>query len=325
MGFDPQLGLGEETTPGSAVTVTRFYDFGQESLKQDIERIEYAGLRPSRLSLGSSNWVAGRQGVSGDIELAVMTKSAGLLFKHCLGSVATSTPTGGTSTRDHLCTEGTLDGKGLTVQVGRPMVGSTAQPFTYAGCKVAKWALKHDTQSQLMLTLSLDGVSETTATGLASASYPTAIVPYAYTTGVITVAGSSFDVMDWSLEVDNALKTDRYYIRSTTPGQKKEQLGVGLREYTGSLTADFTNTTAYNRFVNGTTATFTAVYTATTAIEGALFPQLTISADVMRFDGETPNVEGYEMVDQALPFKLLNSGSAGSPLSVTVRSSDTTP
>lgn len=325
MAFDPQLGLGEETTPGTAVTVTRFYDFGQESLKQDIERIEYVGLRPGVFAVGSQNWVPGRQGVTGDIEIPVMTKGAGLLFKHCMGSVATTTPTGGTSTRDHTCTPGTLDGKGLTVQVGRPMVASTAQPFTYAGCKVSKWAIKHDTQSQLMLTLTLDGVSETTGTGLASASYPAGIVPYAYTTGVITIAGSSFDVMDWSLEADNALKTDRYYIRATTPGQKKEQLGVGLREYTGTINADFTDTSAYARFTSGTTATFTATYTATTAIEGALFPQIVFTADVMRFDGETPNVGGYEMVGQSLPFKLLNSGSAGSPLTVRVRSSDTTP
>jgi hypothetical protein len=324
MAFDPQLMIAEETTPGTAVTVTRGYDFGQESLKQDIERIEYAGLRPGRLSLGSTNWVPGRIGISGDIELPVMSKSMGLWFKHCLGTIATTTPTGGTITRDHKATEGTVDGKGLTVQVGRPMVGSTAQPFTYAGCKVAKWGLKHDTQSQLMLTVSLDGVSETTATGLASASYAAGALPYAYTSGVITVGGSSFDVMDWSLDVDNALKTDRYYIR-TGGANKKEQLGVGLRAYSGTMTADFTDTTAYARFVSGTSATFTAIYTQPVAIEGALFPQITVSADFMRFDGETPNVSGYEMVDQPLPFKLLNTGAAGSPLTVVVRSSDTTP
>lgn len=324
MAFDPQLGFGEETTPGTAVTVSRFFDFGQESLKQDIERIEYDGLRPGRLSLGSNSSIAGRQGVTGDIEMAVQTKGFGVLFKHCLGSVATTTPTGGTSTRDHTCTEGTLDGKGLTVQVGRPVVGGAAQPFTYAGCKVAKWAVKHDTQSQLLLTLSLDGVSETTATGLASASYPSAIVPYAFTSGVISVAGSSFDVMDWNLEVDNGLKTDRYYIRSGG-ATKKEQLGVGLREYTGNMTADFTDTTAYARFTSHTLATFTAVYTATTAIEGSLFPQVVFTADAMRFDGETPTIGGREMLTQSLPFKLLNSGTAGSPLSVRYRSADTTP
>jgi hypothetical protein len=324
--FNPQLGIVEETTFGTPPTVTRFYDYGSASLKQDIERIEYMGLRPNRKSLGLGNWVPGRIGVTGDIELPVMNNSMALWFKHCLGSVATTTPTGGTTTRDHKCTQGTLDGKSLTIQEGIPPISGAAQAFTWSGCKIAKWGLKHDTQSQLMLTLSIDGSVESTAVGLATASYAAGLTPYAYTKGVITVAGSSFDVKDWSLDADNGLATDRYFIRSTTPGSKKEQLEAGgIREYTGSLTAEFTDTTAYNRFVNGTAAALTAVYTGAT-IEGALNYQITVSLGSVRFDGETPAVGGFDIVEQPLPFKVLDDPAVlDGPVVVVVRCTDTAP
>lgn len=325
-GLNSQLGIAAETTVGTGVTVTRFLDFGQEGLKQDIERIEYQALRPTRRVLGSTSWVSGKTGITGDIELPVMTKSMGLVFKHMLGAVATTTPGGGTLTRDHKCTVGALDGLSWTVQVGRTDVGGTTRAFTYSGAKVAQWELKHDVSSMLMLTLTMDAIAETTATGLASASYATNMLPFAYTSGVITVAGSSFDVFDWDLKGDNKLATDRYFIRSSTPGSKKEQLeGAGMREYGGALTADFTDLTAYNRFVNGTLATFTATYTSTTAIESTFFPTITVSLPDIRFDGETPTVTGPELLKQSLPFKVVDSSQSDGPVVITARNSDSTP
>lgn len=325
MAFNPQLGIADEVTFATAATVTRFYEFGNESLKNEIEQIEYMGLRPNRKSLGVSNTVQGKVGTSGSIEMPFMNNGMAIWLKHALGSVVTSTPTGGTTTRDHKCTEGTIDGKSFTCQVGRPVTGGgAAQAFTYAGCKVTGWGLKHDTSSMLMLTVNVDGSSESTAVGLASASYPSVLSPYAYTKGVITVAGSSFDVKDWSLDVNNNLATDRYFLRSTTPGSKKEQLeGGGIREYTGSLMAEFTDTTAYARFISGTPAAVTAIYTGA-LIEGALNYQVTVSLGSVRFDGETPSVGGFEIVDQPLPFKVLNDPAVlDGPVVVTVRSTDT--
>lgn len=325
-GLNSQFGLVAETTVGVGATPSRFYDFGQEGVEQTIEQIEYQALRPTRRMLADSSTVPGKTSASGDVDLPVMTKGFGLIFKHCLGAVATSTPGGGTLTRDHKCTFGALDGLSWTVQVGRTDVGGTTRAFTYSGVKVASWELTHDISSMLMLKLSLDGMAETTATALASASYPTAIVPYAFTRGVVSVAGSGFDVMDWNLKCDNKLATDRFFIRSTTPGSKKEQLeGAGMREATGNLTADFTDLTAYNRFVNGTLATLTMVYTATTAIEATFFPTLTITVDKVRFDGKTPVVTGPELLKQSLPFKVLDASAADGPIAITVRSSDTLP
>lgn len=325
-GLNSQLGLVAETTPGVATTVSRFYDFGQEGVKQTIDQIKYQALRPTRRYLGNANMVQGKIGVTGDLELPVMTKGFGLVFKHCLGTVATSTPGGATLTRDHKCTVGPLDGLAWTVQVGRTDVGGTTRAFTYSGCKVASWELKHDLNSMLMCTLTLDAMSEVTNVGLASASYPTAIVPFAFTRGVISVAGTEVPIIDWDLKTDNNLATDRYFIRSTTPATKKEQLeGAGIRTSTGNLTAEFTDLTLYNLFVSGTQSSITLVYTGTTAIESTFFPTITITIDKVVFTGETPTVDGPDLLKQSLPFEVVDATAADGPVAITVRTSDTLP
>lgn len=325
-GLNSQLGVAEEATVGTAVTPNRFFEFGSESLKQSIERVEYMGLRPTRRVLGANNRVAGRIGVDGDIDMAVMNKGMALLFKHALGDVVTTQPdaVGSPTVFSHKCRIGALDGKGLTVQVGRTSSAGVTHPFTYAGCKVTEWELSSDTQSQLMLRLALDGMSETTATALAAASYPAGIVPFPYTQGVVNVAGSAFDVTEFSLSGNNGLATDRYFIRAGGQSKKQQLEGAGTREYTGSLSADFTDLTAYNRFVNGTRAAITMTYTGA-IINAALAFSVTVNLPSVEFDGETPNVGGPELLTQSLPYKVLDNGDADGPVVVTIQTTDSTP
>lgn len=323
-GLSAQLGLKAETTVGTAVTPDRFFEFNSESLQQEIERIESGGLRPSRRVV--SKRFAGRKGVGGDIELEITNKGQALLWKHILGSVATTTPASGTNSRDHLATVGALDGLGLTIQVGRTGTDGTTRAFTYAGCKVAAWELSGEADGIPVLSLTIDGMSETTATALATAAYPTGLEPLVFTQGTLSVGGSELLVKQFSLAGDNHLYTDRYYLTATNPGRKHEQIeGVGMREYTGSLTADFKDLTAYNLFVNKTQSSLAITYTSTTAIEGSLYYSLTVTVPAIEFDGETPTVGGAEIIEQSLPFKVIDTGNANGPVQVTVRSDDSTP
>lgn len=316
-GLSAQLGIAEEVTPGTIVTPDRFFEFTSESLALDIERIESEGLRPNRRNLGTSDWAAGRQGVSGDIELEVQPNGLGVLLKHMLGSVATTTPGGATNARLHTATIGALDGDSLTIQVGRTGVDGTTRAFTYAGCKINEWELSAEVDWFLSLTLGIDGMSESTATGLATASYPAVNVPLVWTQGAITVGGSAFDVTSFSLSGSNNLAVDRYFISATTPGTKRQQLEHELREYTGTLEAEFTDLTAYNRFVNGTHAAVTATFTGA-LIEGALNYSVTVTLPSVRFDGETPTVGGEGIIGVSLPFRVL-----GEDMSIAVQNTDT--
>lgn len=324
MGFDPQFGLAEETTPGVAVTPTRFFEAGSFTIADDIDNIEFMGLRPGRKSLGQSNTVPGKLAIAGDLELPIMNKGCALLTKHMLGAIATTTPTGATIARDHTATQGTLDGDSLTMQEGVPLVGGATQAFTFAGCKFSEWELSQDTESQLMLKASVIGQSGTTATALATATYPTApVVPYPFTQAVCTVGGSAFSVKNYSLKASMALSDDRYFLGSAS---RKETLDAGIREYTGELMAEFENLTAYNRFkTKDMSAAVVVTFTSPLFIEGAIPYVFEITLPNVRWDGETPKVTGQELVQQPLQFKVVDGGGAQGPVIIRTRNGDAAP
>jgi hypothetical protein len=51
----------------------------------------------------------------------------------------------------------------------------------------------------------------------------------------------------------------------------------------------------------------------------------TVSCPDIRFDGETPTVGGPEMLEQSLPFKVVDDSEADGPVVITVVNTDTAP
>jgi len=76
-----------------------------------------------------------------------------------------------------------------------------------------------------------------------------------------------------------------------------------MREYTGSLDAEFLTLTDYNRFTAGTAAALVLTFTGP-ILGGATTTKLIITATV-RYDGDTPNVGGPDEIRLTLPFKVI--------------------
>ncbi|MGH3834191.1 MAG: phage tail tube protein [Pseudonocardiaceae bacterium] len=319
-GLSAQLGIAEESTYGTPVTVTRFYEFTTESVQLEIERIESQALRSGTRVQRSDRWSSGQKSVGGDVEMELANKSFGLWFKHMLGGVSSAQPdAGGNPTVwEHSFTPGDLP-TSLTVQVGRTDVGGTTRPFTYHGCRVASWKIEAAVGEIAKVTATLLGEDEDTATGLASASYPSSLTLMTFVNGVLSLGGSAHDVTSFSLEGDSGLAADRYFLGSQL---REVPLEAEFREYTGELETEFQDLTAYNRFVNGTEAALVLTFTGA-AISGAFNFATVITANV-RFDGETPTVGGAEIIEQPLAYKCLGNTSA-SALTVLYRTTDTTP
>jgi tail tube protein len=315
-----QVGHVDEVTYGTYVAPTRFTEFLSESVQNQIKRVESEGMRPGNRILRSYQWAPGGQAVDGDIEMEVGTKGFGLWWKHAFGAVATTQPdAGGNPTvYDHTFSPGDLVGKSLTVQVGRVASTGTVTPFTYTGCKVAKWVLSAEVDGLAHLVLTLMGQAESTAQSLASASYASGLALFPFTQGTLTIGGTATDVKSFSLSGDNGLNGERYRLGSAT---RKEPLEQQFRVYDGSLTAYFDDLTAYNRFVNGTEAALVLDFLGAT-ISGIYKFELKVTANV-RFDGETPSADGPTDVEQPLAFKVVDTGS--SSISVLERTTDTTP
>jgi hypothetical protein len=162
----------------------------------------------------------------------------------------------------------TTDGKSLTFEAAR--TGRDRHPpevclrrlsdrFMGTSCNAGE---------VLMGKVTIDGASEavTTASARRAFTYP-AGVPLVYTGAAISVAGSTFTVKQFDLKGDNGLQQSRYMLGSST---KKEQLQTALRSVTGTLTCEWSGLTAYQRFVNGTTASLSATFNTVSPIEGSL-------------------------------------------------------
>ncbi|PWK81732.1 hypothetical protein C8D88_116144 [Lentzea atacamensis] len=311
--LDAQFGIVDESTFGTPVTVTRFYEFVSESLKMDQARIESAALRSGARVTRSDRWALGKKTVGGDVTFELANKSFGLLFKHMFGGVATAQPdSGGAPTvYKHTFTPGAYP-TSMTAQVGRTDTGGTTRAFTYHGCRVESWELGCSVDEIASLKVSLNGEDEDTSTALATVSYPASLSLLTFVNGTLTIGGSTASVMSASVAGQNGLATDRYFLGSTL---RKQQLEMGMRTYSGTFEAEFESLTHYNRFVNGTEAEIVLNFQGG-VISGAFNYEAKITANV-RFDGETPNVTGPEIVGQTLPFKVVDNGTTSIKLEYT--------
>lgn len=318
-GLDAQLGAKREVTYGTYAAPDHFYEFVSEGVKLNQTFRKAKSMRAASRVARQDRQSTAKKGASGPITLEPMTKGFGLLLESCLGAVAISTPGGGTTTRLQTHTIGDMFGKSLTLQVGRPDIAGTVQPFSYLGAKLTSWEFSQALDDYLSFTCDVDAQDETTASGLAAKSYPASAVPFHDAQCAVTVAGSAFDSQSFSVRGETGLKLDRYFIRSST--LKKEQLPADEIPLSGTLQGEFESLTAYNRFVNSTIVAITFTWTGT-IIEGALAYYLKITLPACRFDGETPVVGGPGVLEQPLPFTVLHDGTL-EPITIEYQSTDT--
>lgn len=321
-----QLGVRRETVYGTAVVVDRFFEFNSENISLEVGRSVSEGFRTNQRVSRADRVVPYIKGASGSIELDVLSKGFGFWLEHMLGTVATAGPVTGAYT--HTGTLGDLEGKSFTMQVDHRLgaSGTTSQPFTWEGGKVGKWTLSCDKEGLLTFSADLMFEDERTATALATASYPTAAEPLSWAGASLTIGGSSVPVTKWSVSCDNKLKGDRHYLANST--RRSEPVEEGLREITVDLECDWLNLTQYQRFASETAAGAHAAVVATarsaTLIGGALFPQVTVTLDSVRFDKVEATVGGRDMMMQTIS-GVATDGGTNPPIQVAYQTSDVTP
>lgn len=305
-GLAAQFGYKAETTVGTAVTVDTFLPLVSESIKRSEAKLESNAIFAGKRMRTSNQRNSGPVTIEGSLGLELMTHDIDVLFEHLLGSKSGS----GTSGSPWVITPADTKGKALTVQIGRPDRTGTVRAFTYAGCKVA--AAQIELQADSIATLGIDIVGsetdETTATGLATASYTSGIKPFKFTHGTVTVGGSSVLCKQITIDIDQMLNTGRRFIGDQIVS---EPLPADYISVTGSLQLEFSGLTEYNRFVDHTEAD--VVLTCTNGTQS-------FSIDMhVQFDGETPNVAGKDVLEQPLPFTAVADGATdASAITVTI-------
>ena len=303
-----QLGIASEVTPGTIVTPTKFFPIRSENIKQNIEYIDtqtISARHTVRLTRKSTT------SIEGGFTTELANTTIATLLKHMFGAVNTT----GAGPYVHVYTPGTLTGKSMTVQVGRPASDDTVHAFSYSGAKVASWSIGASVGEFATLEVGLIGMGETTATALAVASYDAAWAPFTFREAAVSVAGSTVaEVRDFTLSGTNAVE-NRHRLGSATSLQP---LQIGLRDYSGSLTADFTSLSLYQLYTAGTEASL--VITFDNAPSGGA---QTLVFDLnVQFTGETPELSGFELLAQTLPFRAVSSTSDADAITVTLSNSE---
>lgn len=301
-----QLGVKNEGTYGTAVTVDRFFEFVKADVKEEMATIKSKGLRASHRVHRSDRGVRVRKGATGMVEMEVLSKGFGWWLLHMLGATGTAGPTDSGYT--HTGTIASLLGDSFTCQLNKILhPAGTDQAITAEGCKVAKWSLSCGVDGLLMFSADIVAEDATTATALASASYASSAENLSWAGGAVTIGGAATAVTDFKIEVDNKLDAGRHKQRSST--LRQEPVEAEWREIKWELTADFESLTQYNRaktaILADATAAIVATWTAPTLIGAAVYPSLSVTIDEALFEEKENAVEGPE------PLQIKFSGTGG--------------
>lgn len=319
-----QMGMAEESTYGTFVAPTRFFEIlPGETLERRQTILQSNGIRAGNLYRRGANRAIVKDDAGGSVDFEVWTNNFGLLFKHMLGdNVTTANPLA--TAYQHTFEPGSLDGLSMSWQKGIENDGGTATPFSYTGVKVASWTLSNSVDEILQLSLELDAKEEITSESLAVASYPANAKFFHFQQGTVEIddtivaAISTFEVTG-----TNALDNERYFLGSA--GKKAEQRENDFRTITGNFTADFINTTeVYDRFTADTSAKIELIFDTGVEIETGYTEKVHVTLNDCRFTGETPKAASADVAEISAPFEAIKPA-AGEAISILYQTTDTLP
>ena len=305
-GIDAQLGIVDEVTYGTPVTVTRFLEFVSESMQDGhVGKVVTAGLGRSRFPR-EDRVRTYPMGVSGSVEWEVLDTGFGLLLKYLLGGVVTA---GAGPDYTHTLTPdaNALFGTAFTMQIGRPGTLGTVHPFTYGGCKVTGWNLSCAVDEALKLTTNIHAQNMGTGVALASKSYAADSEPFVFVDGALTVGGAAVPVRSFSMDFENGLNTDRRFLGS---GLVSEPIANAIGGITGTLDAEFEDLTELASWAAGTQAQLILTFDSLRTLGSGSTYKLTVTIPLIEYTGSVPSVGGPDIVRQSLPFRAFDNGSA---------------
>lgn len=325
-----QFGMLKEVTFGTAIAVTKPFEILKEDLRGMYPRVQAEALSANLVDR-SDRFMISDHGAAGSIDIEPLSKGFGPWLEQMQGTVATTGPTE-TTVYTHTGTVGNLFGKSFTAQVGRAQTDGTVKPWTYEGGKVTGYEFSNQADQTLRCSISADFEKESQPASpagayvLATLTQVSGAEVLSWQGGTITIGGTDYDVLEASVKVDNAINADRYFIRRGT--SKKQQIQDGKRKIEFSVRVPYDDSVLWQKVSSATLAgayaTFTAKWEGLTLLGSTLYPGLTISIPVARFDEGGPVVDGPGLLEQTFTGTGLYDGT-NSAISLVYKSADVTP
>lgn len=275
------LGIGQESTYGSAVSRTNFFEINEESIEVSEGRIESAAL--ARVGMLNTKLAQGGIGVSGGFGFDAQYGGWERLLKHLFGTITSSNPdpTNAATVWDHKFTIADTLPTGLTVEVFRDTGGFTTEPnksFLYQGCALTSGTFSCGVDDLLRTRFELMGRQEARA-AKSTPTYDTSKLAV-YHQGTILYNGDDKEVSEFSVTLNNSLEF-RPKLGSRIGRQPKRS---GKLQVTGSFVMEFISWAEYDDFRNATERTFTAEFLGDT-ISGTLKNRIYFDINVAVISG----------------------------------------
>lgn len=337
--LDTQWGFKKETTFKTAVTVDTFTEITEEDMNWMPTFAQGSGFRVAQRVDYSDRRRVSKEEVGGSCTFVPRTKGMGKYIEAALGGTGTSTNIAGASYQQ-LFTPTTTDYlSSYTIQVGiPPLGGGTTLPMTFDGCVCSGFEFSVSDSADPSIKFDWVGAEVTTATALATASYPSGDLEFVWPdvtitlgTGTVTVPTTTAlatggtavaNVRSLDLKYENSLDSNGFNAGST--GKRTRKPALGKRMITGSIVAEFDAVTYRDAYLAQTD--FSLVVTLqypTTAISGSNYPTLQFTIPVIRFDGELPKPNGGDVVTLSMDFTALDGRVAAHPFYVAIVTAET--
>ncbi len=311
-GLAAQVGMSTESTYGTFATPTKFLPVTGIDLKK-VKNVAQAtaGAGAGRMGLLASMRVPTTKAAAGSIKAELLNRSFGMLLQALMGT--TVTPAQQSTTAAYLQTHTLADpfGKSLTIQVGVPDAAGTVRPYSYLGCKVtgAEFSIEVDKPGEA--TFDIDACDVTESESLASASFATNLRPFVGTDMAVKVGTYSSEtsvsgITKVNVKIERASKTDRFYAGGSA--LKAEPILNDYWKISGTITADLLDKTVFaDRFAADTQFSL-VVELLGPIIESTYKDTFRITLPGCFLDGDTPTVDGQDVVSGDFPFTCLFDG-----------------
>lgn len=336
--LDHSLGIGLESTFGTAVTPTRWYEILPDSeVEWDPEPKQGEGLRVSSIVPRSGRRRAGLGMGTLTVQVEILSQGPGLLWSACIPTYVSNVVSGATYQQLGTLAQTTPFLSSWTIQCGIVDATGTSRPHTFAGCTVSSWTLSvpsPDSDDRVTLEVEFDlRRTPDTATALTTPVMPAAAatiyIPRDVSSvtygGVLTVptttalgTGGTAITYARSLEIacDNSLGQRPNFSAYAQPT-------AGLREVTISGDFEFAATAIRDAYFAQTINAFSVTLTSPEALSTG-FAQLQVAAPATAINegGQPTFTDGETVVQEGMELAVLHNVTAA-PLFVATRTADT--
>ena len=334
---DSSIGIAKESTYGTPVTVTRWYEFTEESLGWDPSRKQGTGLRVGGRVARSNRRVTTTAQGSGGFGLEMLSKGMGLLFEAAFGTGVSTVSAGALYQQNFTLSD---NPSSLTIQKGLLTVddagASTVVPYTYNGCMVSSLEINVPNAEVATAKVEFDIRDLVTATAYTAPTMPTGgslfhfgqasvkvggTVVAPTTTALATGGTAVTNVRDFTFSMNNNLSSDRFNMGATALGRKKKPI-PGLRELSGTITVENSDVVLRDAFLNDTPVPIVLDLTSTEVVAAGVAAFQLVLAEC-KIDGDLPTANGTELGTTSYKYTVLDNGVAANPVVAVLRTSDT--